>query len=58
MAQQDATELLRCLLDALSTGEEQLVAGRIRKTKTDGKPKRTIVENVFGSYLCNYCKIL
>ncbi|CAD8082977.1 unnamed protein product [Paramecium primaurelia] len=58
MAQQDASELLRCLLDALSTGEENTHIGRINKTKTNGKPKRTIVENIFGSYLCNYLECL
>jgi hypothetical protein len=42
-------------LDALTTGEEKTPIGRINKTKTEGKPKKTIIENVFGSYLCNYC---
>jgi hypothetical protein len=51
MAQQDAQELLRCFLDALSTSEERQLTN---KHTTAGKAKVTGVENIFGSYLCNY----
>ena len=57
-AQQDAQELLRYFLDALSTCEEKMLTKlQISQAKQKGIRKISYVENIFGSFLCNYCKI-
>jgi len=54
-AQQDAQELLRFFLDALSTCEEKMLSKmEIAKAKEHGKRRITYVDNVFGGFLCNY----
>lgn len=41
--------------DALSTGEEKVMKARGETSdNTEGKSKMTVIENIFGSYLCNY----
>ncbi|KAL4463166.1 hypothetical protein ABPG74_007167 [Tetrahymena malaccensis] len=56
--QQDAHDLLRCLLDSLIVGEEKWLNVKKNIEKKIGKQKNTITENIFGGYLANYLKCL
>jgi uncharacterized UBP type Zn finger protein len=67
MAQQDAQELLRYLLDALNEGEvTQLGIDRAKLKSVEsklGKLKLTYIEHIFGCYLasrlhCQHCNLI
>lgn len=58
-SQEDAQELLRCLLDSLSLGEEKwFKIDKSQEKKSKMKKRETHIEKTFGGYLVNYCKIL
>lgn len=58
-SQQDAQELLRHFLDALSTCEERrFTKQEVQDAKKGGKHKLTTVEKYFGGYLCNVVKCM
>ena len=56
-SQQDAQELLRHFLDALSSCEERRFSKEdVKAARTIPKRKLTEVERIFGGYLCNVVK--
>ena len=50
--------LYKSYIDALSIGEEKICKSHAPQiSEFKGKSKVTYIENIFGAYLCNYCKI-
>lgn len=54
MEQEDAFDLLRCMLDSLIIGEEKWQKINKSSEKQLGKQRNTLTEKLFGGYLSNY----